>query len=77
MIQHYKARVPVAHVDLYRMTEREVDDLGIDELTMEGGLVAIEWAERLPRPLADAVRVYIEDRGADEREILIERPAEV
>ena len=77
MIQHYEARLPVAHVDLYRVTEREVDDLGIDELTMEGGIVAIEWAERLPRPLDDAVRVYIEDRGADEREIRIERPAEV
>lgn len=77
LIQHYDAPLPVAHVDLYRVSSREVDELGIDELTAERRLVAIEWAERLPRQMNHAVRVYIEDGGADERDIRIERDASI
>lgn len=73
LIQHYSARIPVVHVDLYRVSPREADDLGLEELVAQGGLVAIEWADRLPRGWPDAVSVYIEDRGGEEREIRIER----
>ena len=75
LIQHYDGHPPLAHVDLYRVSPREVDQLGLDEIIAAGGLVAIEWADRWPLPMADAVRVYIEDLGANEREIRIERPA--
>ena len=72
LVQDYGGRMPVHHIDLYRVSPAEVDDLGLDELSI-GSLVAIEWADRLPRDMADAVRVYIEDRGGDERRIRIER----
>ena len=74
LIQQYAARRPVAHVDLYRLVPAEVDELGLDELASASGIVAIEWADRLPRPLAGAVRVHLEDCGGDTREIRIERP---
>lgn len=77
LIQHYEAPLPVAHVDLYRVASREVDDLGLDELASERRLVAIEWADRLPRPIGEAVRVYIDDLGADQREVRIERAAPI
>ena len=47
------------HVDLYRLEGAEIEDLGLDELTAAGGIAAIEWAEKLSRPPADAVRVHI------------------
>ena len=73
LIQQYAGRLPVTHVDLYRLSAPEADDLGLDEIVAGGGIVAIEWADRLPRPLAGAVQVRIEDDGADTRSIRIER----
>jgi tRNA threonylcarbamoyladenosine biosynthesis protein TsaE len=62
----------VYHVDLYRLDPDEVADLGLEELSERGGLVCIEWADRLPWPVAGAVSVRITDRGDDAREVAIE-----
>ena len=73
LLQPYPGRLTVQHVDLYRLDPREVDDLGLDELGGPSTIVAIEWADRLPRVSEPAIAVYIEDRGADERTIRIEK----
>jgi len=72
LIQPYAARLTVQHVDLYRVEAGAVSDLGLDELSTPSTVVAIEWADRLPRGLRPAVCVSIEDRGGDLREIRIE-----
>lgn len=73
LIQHYKGRTPLVHVDLYRLDSgAAVDDLGLEELA-SGAVVAIEWAERLPRAVDGSVTVKIEDLGADRRRIVIEK----
>ena len=74
LIQEYHATRPVHHVDLYRLTGAETDDLGLDELCATPGIVAIEWADRLSTPIPGAIAVRIDDRGGDEREIRIEEP---
>jgi tRNA threonylcarbamoyladenosine biosynthesis protein TsaE len=41
-------RLPVWHVDLYRIEgPEELDELGLDE-AREDGVLLIEWPERLP-----------------------------
>ena len=70
LIQEYRARIDVYHVDLYRLDPREVDDLGLDELLSAGGIVAIEWAERWPGRPPAAHEVRIEDLGGDRRRIV-------
>lgn len=73
LIQEYRGgRLPLHHVDLYRLRSIEVDDLGLDELTLEGGVTAIEWPDRLPRECASAVRVRIEHGDGDTRTIQID-----
>ena len=73
LIQHYKGRTPLVHVDLYRLdSAAAVDDLGLEELA-SGAVVAIEWAERLPRRLEDSMTVKIQDLDNDSRRITIER----
>ena len=73
LIQEYRGgRLPLHHVDLYRLRSIEVDDLGLDELTLEGGVTAIEWPDRLPRALPTAVHVRIEHGDGDTRTIQID-----
>lgn len=72
LIQQYGGDRRVYHVDLYRLDPDEVADLGLEELSERGGLVCIEWADRLPWPVAGAVSVRITDRGEDAREVAIE-----
>ena len=72
LIQHYTGRTPLVHVDLYRLDlGAAIDDLGLEELASEA-VVAIEWAERLPRKLEGSVTVTIDDLGNDTRRITIE-----
>jgi tRNA threonylcarbamoyladenosine biosynthesis protein TsaE len=60
LIQEYRGgRLPLLHVDLYRLQAGEVDDLGLEELAA-GGVLAIEWPDRLPRRLPGAIDVRIE-----------------
>ena len=73
LIQHYKGRLPLVHVDLYRLESgTAVDELGLEELA-SGGVVAIEWAERLPRPFEGGVTVRIEDLGGERRRVTFEK----
>jgi len=73
LIQEYRGgRLPLFHVDLYRIEDpREFDELGLDEIA-EGGVLAIEWAERLPHPSPDAFRVSIAHAGELERQVAID-----
>jgi len=75
LIQEYRGRMLLHHVDLYRLEPREVDDLGLDDLLTGDAVVAIEWAERWHHRPADAIEVTIEDAGDDRRRIRITRAA--
>ena len=72
LIQEYRGgRLPLLHVDLYRLDDpREVDDLGLDELGT-GAVLAIEWAEKLPGRWPDAISVRITTGDGDTRRIEI------
>ena len=74
LIQEYRGRVPLYHVDLYRIVPGEVADLGLESLAADG-VLAIEWAERLPEPDAEAIRVLLEDEGPTTRRVTITRAA--
>ncbi len=70
LINVYQGRVPVFHIDLYRLRkDSEVEDLGLEDYLGEG-VVIIEWAEKLGFPL-EGIRVRIEPGPNDERTITI------
>ena len=64
----------VYHIDLYRIEdERELIELGIEEMEDEGALLVIEWAEKLGRlRRSDATVVRFEVTGEDQRRISID-----
>ena len=56
IVQEYRGpRLTLQHVDLYRLAPAEVADLALDDLLDEATVMAIEWAERLPRTPPDPV----------------------
>ncbi len=71
LVQEYRGRLVLHHVDLYRLAAREVEDLGLDDLLSSGAVVAIEWAERWDDRPARAREVWIEDLGGDRRRLTI------
>lgn len=69
IVQQYSGgRVPLLHVDLYRIAPEEVDALGLAELG-ESSITAIEWAERLPRVPRAGIRVDLQHAGESRRSI--------
>ncbi len=71
IIQEYRGRIPLYHVDLYRLQPAEVEELGLDEIIDSGGVVAIEWATRWRDPPGGAWVVRIDHDGEDRRRISI------
>jgi tRNA threonylcarbamoyladenosine biosynthesis protein TsaE len=64
-------RLPLIHVDLYRLERAELDEIGLDDDLAARGVVAIEWPERLGRLPLGAISVRIDDTGGDRRLIEI------
>jgi tRNA threonylcarbamoyladenosine biosynthesis protein TsaE len=52
------ARVDLAHLDLYRLEDGRVSDLGLDEF-LDHGVVVAEWGERLADLYPDHVHVTL------------------
>ncbi len=73
LVQEYRGRIPLFHVDLYRISGPEADDLGLDELR-DQGVVAIEWAEKLDARPRGATTVRLEDLGGNSRRVTIDDP---
>lgn len=47
LVNEYDARVPVYHMDLYRLDSfEEIDGLGLDDYLFGEGLCVIEWADK-------------------------------
>jgi tRNA threonylcarbamoyladenosine biosynthesis protein TsaE len=70
IVQEYDGRVPVAHVDVYRLDFiQELHDLGFEEL-LESRVTIVEWGEAialvLPRDRVD-VRLAMHDEHDDHR----------
>jgi tRNA threonylcarbamoyladenosine biosynthesis protein TsaE len=75
LVQEYRGRLTLYHVDLYRLQPVEVGDLGLDELSEGNAVVAVEWAERWTDAPAGAWIVRFAIEGEDERLISIAETA--
>ena len=63
---HRGGRVPLVHVDAYRLTSMaDVDDLDLDA-TAEDSVTVVEWGHGLVEQLADEHLVVELDRGDDD-----------
>ncbi len=72
LVHEYRGgRLPLVHLDLYRVERIDLDEVGFNPALAELGVLVVEWAERLTRVPVGAVVVGITDRGGDARGISI------
>lgn len=71
LVQEYAGRLPVLHLDLYRIERpAEFDRLGLDELFEGDGVCVVEWPERAEGRLpASAIRLRLTHFGGNRRRI--------
>ena len=79
LINEYKGQRALAHIDLYRVRGAgDAFGLGLEDYLFHfGGIVAIEWAERVAELLPEDCWHVKLDTGADEesRTVTVDRPA--
>ena len=73
IVQPYEppeTRIPVAHVDLYRIEDpEEIPELGLDEMLIDGAMI-VEWPDRLPDSFwDDALKIGLEITGEGNRRL--------
>jgi tRNA threonylcarbamoyladenosine biosynthesis protein TsaE len=51
--EHYRGKIPFYHVDLYRLEDVEIEELGLEEYLFGRGVSAVEWFPFLPAGIVD------------------------
>ena len=74
IVHEYRGgRLPLVHVDLYRLdTPQQAVAVGIEDYFYGKGVTVVEWAERISALLPPrAINVRLELRGENERTIVV------
>lgn len=73
LINEYPGKIPLYHVDLYRLGPlREIEELGLEDYFGRGGVVAIEWADHAPQLWPkEALALHFQILPGHQRQIVI------
>ena len=75
LVHEYRGgRLTLYHADLYRLDRAAVADLGLEELGVADGVLAIEWPDRLTHDMPGARSITIEIVDETTRRIVIQQP---
>jgi tRNA threonylcarbamoyladenosine biosynthesis protein TsaE len=71
LINEYPGKVSFYHIDLYRLrSEKEAEELGLEEYFQGEGITAIEWADKIPSFLPKEILwIHIQYTGKNTRSI--------
>ncbi|WP_456272659.1 tRNA (adenosine(37)-N6)-threonylcarbamoyltransferase complex ATPase subunit type 1 TsaE [Bacillus sp. AK031] len=72
IIKEYQGRLPLYHMDVYRLDD-SFEDLGFDEYFLGGGVTVVEWAHLIEEQLPEEkLAVTIRRKSEHERMIMLE-----
>ncbi|HZD69018.1 MAG TPA: tRNA (adenosine(37)-N6)-threonylcarbamoyltransferase complex ATPase subunit type 1 TsaE [Actinomycetes bacterium] len=73
LVRGYQGRVPVRHVDAYRLSgPAELEDLGLEEVLPAGAVAFVEWADRVAGALPPSwLELAFHTRPDEVREIRV------
>lgn len=70
--EHYGGRLPLFHLDLYRLEGQDLGTTGWEETLEAGGLTVIEWPDRAGDELpVDRVDVHLEHIAETKRRVVL------
>lgn len=75
LINEYPGRLTLTHIDAYRLERAEqLTALGFDEIRSSGGVVVVEWADRVWEIMEphQPLTIRLTHRGQTERELEME-----
>lgn len=73
LINEYPGRIPLYHLDLYRLSRgKDLEEMGLEEYFYGNGVTAIEWAEKATL-LMPSQHIWVDIRwtGPNTRELII------
>jgi len=71
--EHFGGRLPLYHLDLYRLSQSQLGSTGWEDALDSGGVTVIEWPDRAGDELpADRVDVRLEHVADTKRRVTIE-----
>ncbi|KGE19161.1 tRNA (adenosine(37)-N6)-threonylcarbamoyltransferase complex ATPase subunit type 1 TsaE [Paenibacillus wynnii] len=72
IIKEYSGNLPLYHMDVYRLSIQEADELGLDEYFYGQGVCLVEWSSIITELLPPRhLHIYIETVGLGERVITV------
>ena len=74
IIKEYNGELPLYHMDVYRLEDGHVENLGLEEYFLKGGVTIIEWADLISDYLPEE-RLDIKFKVIDENtRVLVLKP---
>nr|WP_289039529.1 tRNA (adenosine(37)-N6)-threonylcarbamoyltransferase complex ATPase subunit type 1 TsaE [uncultured Allobacillus sp.] len=72
IVKEYRGRMPLYHMDVYRLEDSE-EDIGFDEYFSGEGITVIEWSDYIHPFLPERyLKIQMKKISADERQILLQ-----
>lgn len=72
IIKEYEGRLPLYHMDVYRISLQEADELGLDEYFYGQGVCLVEWSSIITELMPPRhLHIYMETAGPEERVITV------
>ncbi len=72
IIKEYEGRLPLYHMDVYRISFQEADELGLDEYFYGQGVCLVEWSSIIQELMPPRhMHIHMETTGLDERIITV------
>jgi tRNA threonylcarbamoyladenosine biosynthesis protein TsaE len=71
LLHEYRGRLPLAHIDLYRLNSpQRAESIGVDDYLSGKTVVAVEWADKAPGLLPDdRLEIELRHRTVESRSI--------
>ncbi|MEH7098089.1 tRNA (adenosine(37)-N6)-threonylcarbamoyltransferase complex ATPase subunit type 1 TsaE [Neobacillus vireti] len=71
IIKEYRGRLPLYHMDVYRVADA-YEDLGFDEYFEGEGVTVVEWAHLIKEQLPEErLTIFLYHQGPDQRKIVL------
>ncbi len=72
IVSEYLGKLPLYHIDLYRVgSSEEIELLGLEELIYGDGVSVVEWSDKAPELFVNPLRIALEITGPATRSVRV------